>query len=29
MHRVRPYDETSGRQLHRITLDGEEPVTGV
>jgi len=29
MHRVRPYDEASGRQLHRVTLAGEEPVTAV
>ena len=27
MHRVRPYDEASGRRLHRFTLNGEEPVT--
>lgn len=26
MHRVRPYDVTCGRRLHRFTLDGEEPV---
>ncbi len=29
MHRVLPFDEDSGRQLHRFTLNGEEPVTGV
>lgn len=29
MHRVRPYDADSGRQLHRFTLNGEEPVTAV
>jgi alpha-ketoglutarate-dependent taurine dioxygenase len=29
MHRVRPFDESSGRRLHRVTLLGEEPVTGV
>lgn len=29
MHRVRPYDESSGRQLHRVTLVGEEPIAGV
>ncbi len=29
MHRVRPFDENSGRQLFRFTLNGEEPVTGV
>lgn len=27
MHRVCPYDHASGRQLHRVTLVGEEPVT--
>jgi alpha-ketoglutarate-dependent taurine dioxygenase len=27
MHRATPYDVTSGRRLHRFTLDGEEPVT--
>lgn len=26
MHRVRPYDMTAGRRLHRTTLLGEEPV---
>jgi alpha-ketoglutarate-dependent taurine dioxygenase len=26
MHRVRPYDETCGRELHRFTLNGEEPI---
>ncbi len=29
MHRVRPFDEASGRQLHRFTLNGEEAITGV
>jgi alpha-ketoglutarate-dependent taurine dioxygenase len=29
MHRVRPFDESSGRELHRFTLNGEEPITGV
>jgi alpha-ketoglutarate-dependent taurine dioxygenase len=28
MHRVRPYDPNCGRQLHRFTLNGEEPITG-
>jgi alpha-ketoglutarate-dependent taurine dioxygenase len=27
MHRVLPYDATSGRLLHRITLKGEELIT--
>lgn len=27
MHRVRPFDESSGRELHRFTLNGEEPIT--
>jgi len=27
MHRVRPYDPSSGRLLHRFTLNGEEPIT--
>jgi alpha-ketoglutarate-dependent taurine dioxygenase len=27
MHRVLPFDEASNRQLHRFTLNGEEPVT--
>ena len=27
MHRVRPYDANCGRELHRFTLNGEEPVT--
>ena len=27
MHRVRPYDSACGRELHRFTLNGEEPVT--
>jgi alpha-ketoglutarate-dependent taurine dioxygenase len=27
MHRVRPYETGSGRELHRFTLNGEEPVT--
>ena len=26
MHRVRDYDKTAGRLLHRTTLLGEEPV---
>jgi alpha-ketoglutarate-dependent taurine dioxygenase len=26
MHRVRPYDAKSGRELHRFTLNGEEPI---
>lgn len=26
MHRVLPYDEHCGRELHRFTLNGEEPV---
>lgn len=26
MHRVTPYDENCGRELHRFTLNGEEPV---
>jgi hypothetical protein len=26
MHRVRDYDKTAGRRLHRTTLLGEEPV---
>ncbi len=29
MHRVRPYDADSGRQLHRFTLNGEEAITAV
>jgi len=29
MHRVLPFAEESGRQLHRFTLNGEEPVAGV
>jgi len=29
MHRVRPYDAKSGRELARITLNGEEPVAAV
>lgn len=28
MHRVLPFPEDSGRQLHRFTLNGEEPVRG-
>ena len=28
MHRVLPFPEESGRQLHRFTLNGEEPVSG-
>ena len=27
MHRVRPYDPNCGRELHRFTLNGEEPIT--
>lgn len=27
MHRVRPYDADCGRELHRFTLNGEEPVS--
>lgn len=26
IHRVRPYDANSGRELHRFTLNGEEPI---
>lgn len=26
MHRVLPFDEASGRELHRFTLNGEEPI---
>jgi alpha-ketoglutarate-dependent taurine dioxygenase len=26
MHRVLPFDEASGRRLHRCTLNGEEPI---
>jgi len=26
IHRVRPYDASSGRELHRFTLNGEEPI---
>lgn len=29
MHHVCPYDETSGRRLHRVTLLGEEPIRAV
>jgi len=29
MHRVRPFEESSGRRLHRFTLNGEEPITAV
>jgi alpha-ketoglutarate-dependent taurine dioxygenase len=29
MHRVRPYDASCGRLLHRCTLNGEEPVVAV
>jgi hypothetical protein len=25
MHRVRPYDITAGRLLHRTTVEGDEP----
>jgi alpha-ketoglutarate-dependent taurine dioxygenase len=27
LHRVLPYDKTSTRRLHRVTLVGEEPIT--
>ena len=27
MHRVRPYEASCGRELHRFTLNGEEPIT--
>ncbi|CAN7342507.1 TauD/TfdA family dioxygenase [Phenylobacterium sp. LjRoot219] len=27
IHRVRPYDAGSGRELHRFTLNGEEPIS--
>ncbi len=27
LHRVLPYDKTSDRRLHRVTLVGEEPIT--
>jgi alpha-ketoglutarate-dependent taurine dioxygenase len=27
MHRVMPFDRDSGREFHRCTLNGEEPVT--
>jgi alpha-ketoglutarate-dependent taurine dioxygenase len=27
MHRVLPYDRESGREFHRCTLNGEEPIT--
>lgn len=26
MHRAMPYDQASGRRLHRVTLEGEEPI---
>jgi alpha-ketoglutarate-dependent taurine dioxygenase len=26
MHRVVPFDKASGRRLHRVTLEGEEPI---
>jgi alpha-ketoglutarate-dependent taurine dioxygenase len=29
MHRVLPFPAESGRQLHRFTLNGEEPVSAV
>jgi len=29
MHRVLPFPPESGRQLHRFTLNGEEPVQGI
>ena len=28
MHRAQPFDEESGRRLHRCTLNGEEPIRG-
>jgi alpha-ketoglutarate-dependent taurine dioxygenase len=27
MHRVQPFDKESGREFHRCTLNGEEPIT--
>jgi alpha-ketoglutarate-dependent taurine dioxygenase len=27
MHRVQPFDKESGREFHRFTLNGEEPIT--
>jgi alpha-ketoglutarate-dependent taurine dioxygenase len=27
MHRVQPFDKQSGREFHRFTLNGEEPIT--
>jgi alpha-ketoglutarate-dependent taurine dioxygenase len=27
MHRVLPFDKESGREFHRFTLNGEEPIT--
>jgi len=29
MHRVMPFDRESGREFHRCTLNGEEPITAV
>jgi alpha-ketoglutarate-dependent taurine dioxygenase len=29
MHRVTPYDPASGRRMHRFTIEGVEPITGV
>jgi alpha-ketoglutarate-dependent taurine dioxygenase len=29
MHRVLPFDKESGREFHRCTLNGEEPITAV
>lgn len=29
MHRAQPFDKESGREFHRCTLNGEEPVTAV
>ena len=26
MHRVMPFDRASGREFHRCTLNGEEPI---
>ncbi|MEZ5735321.1 MAG: TauD/TfdA family dioxygenase [Novosphingobium sp.] len=29
MHRMVPFDKASGRRLHRVTLEGEEPILAV
>ena len=29
MHRAMPFDTTSGRRLHRVTVEGEEPIVAV